>query len=64
MIIKPFLVPVRLLTLERLRVTFAANGKQQTSDSSCEFLRIENKRIKKFRTILMDKAGVKLLIFE
>ena len=30
-------------------------GKRQTSDSSSEFLKIENKQIKKFKTILTDK---------
>ena len=30
-------------------------GKLQTSDSSSEFLKIENEQIKKFKTILTDK---------
>ena len=32
--------------IERLRFTFTANGKRQTSDLSWEFLKIENKQIK------------------
>ena len=38
-------------------------SKRQTPDSRREFLRMENKQIKTARTILMDKTGVKLLIF-
>ena len=38
-----------------------AYAKRQTSDSSWEFLRIENKQMSK--TILMYKTGVKLLFF-
>ena len=38
-------------------------SKRQTPDSRREFLRMENKQIKTAKTILMDKTGVKLLIF-
>ena len=40
-------------------------GKQQTSNLSWEFLRIKNMQIKTVHnSSLMDKTGVKLLIFE
>ena len=40
-------------------------GKWQTSDSSGEFLRIENKQMNAVQNnILRDKTGVKVLIFE
>ena len=40
-----------------------AYGKQQTSDSCWEILRIENEQKKQPNTILMDKTGVNLMIF-
>ena len=49
--------------LERLRFTFTAYGIRQTANVSGEFLRIENKQLKKVRTILVDKTSIKLLIF-
>ena len=37
--------------------------KRQTSDSSWEFLTIENKQIKTVRTILVVKTGIKLATY-
>ena len=38
-------------------------GIRQTANVSWEFLRMENKQIKTVRTILVDKTGIKLVIF-
>ena len=37
--------------------------KRQTSDSSWDFLRVENKQVKTVQNNSYDKTGVKLLIF-
>ena len=39
------------------------NAKRQTSDSSWEFLKIENEQIKTPQKILLDKKCVKLLTY-
>ena len=38
-------------------------GKRQTSDSSWEFLKIENEQMKQSKTILIDENNVKLYLF-
>ena len=50
-------------TWENREIKIYVYAKRQTSDSSWEFLRIENKQIKTVKTILMYKTGLKLPIF-
>ena len=52
----------RFITINR-ETKIHVYAKRQTSNSSYEFLRIENKQIKQSTTILMYKTGVKILIF-
>ena len=49
------------LTIRRIKIHLYR--KRQTSDSSREFLRMENKQIETVLTIPVDKTGINLLIF-
>ena len=51
--------------MERFRLTFTANGKRQTRDSSAQFLQLGDEQVKgeKKKTILMDETDMKILIF-
>ena len=49
------------LTIRRIKIHLYR--KRQTSDSSREFLRIENKQIERVLTIPVVKTGINLLIF-
>ena len=50
-----------LLKLEKLRVKVAANGKRQIQVNNSSKKKMTDKKLPK--TILLDKTGVKLLIF-
>ena len=63
---KDYEVVIRIACVKILirEIKIHAYGKRQTADWSWEFLKLENKQIKLSRTILTDKTGVKLLIFQ
>ena len=61
-VIGPKVVEVYNWLLERLRFTFTANGKRQIQVENFSEYKIS--RYKQSRTILMDKTGIKLFIFE
>ena len=50
--------------MERFSLTFTANGKRQTRDSSAQFLQLGEEQVKaEKKTILMDETDMKILIF-